>query len=117
MTEIKNIGFDISPKKVKWVPVLLENQSHFKKIVNNLFDILNIIKIRNSEISNNLYKLVSKIKKIEEDNNANNREVEEIFESIEDIDYILDRLNIDIDDLKKTLKKKFLGGNVILMLR
>ena len=31
MTEIKNIGFDISPKKVKWVPVLLENQSHFKK--------------------------------------------------------------------------------------
>jgi uncharacterized LabA/DUF88 family protein len=106
MTEIKNIGFDISPKKVKWVPVLLENQSHFKKIVNNLFDILNIIKIRNSEISNNLYKLVSKIKKIERDNNTNNKEVEEIFESIEDIDYILDRLNIDIDDLEKNLKEK-----------
>lgn len=106
MTEIENIGFNISPKKVKWVPVLLENQFHFKKIVDNLFNILDKTKIRNSEISNNLYELISKIKKIEEGNDINSKEVKEIFESIEDIDCILAKLNVDIDDLEENLKEK-----------
>ena len=109
ISEIEKIGFNVSPKEVKWVPVSLEKQHHFREIVDNLFNVLNITKIKNSEISNSLYELISKIKKIGgEDIDINNKEVKEVFESIESIDNVLKKLNIDIGNLKHMLKKDVL---------
>lgn len=56
----RTIGFDLQSKEVKWVPVALD-KSHFKKIVRELFDVLDGIKNTNSEIATKLYELREKI--------------------------------------------------------
>lgn len=58
--EIESIGFNLQAKAVKWVPVSL-GESHFKKVVKELFDVLDGVKITNSEIATKLYELQQKI--------------------------------------------------------
>src|SRR3989344_7848342 len=60
-TEAKNIGFTFIKKEVKWVPVYLNEQNHFKKVVKKLFDVLDKVKTTNSEIATKLYELRTKI--------------------------------------------------------
>lgn len=111
--EMQNIGFNVISKEVKWPPVVLEEQNHFKKIVKNLFDVLDNIKYTNSELSNKLYELISKIKKLQiakelPQNSlelSNEKELKDIFEFIEELDTDLKKLNIDIGNLQNDLKK------------
>jgi len=56
----RQVGFNIQSKEGKFVPVSLE-KSHFKKIVKELFDVLDNIKTTNSEIATKLYELREKI--------------------------------------------------------
>jgi len=104
--EIERIGFTSVSKEVKWPPVFLEKQQHFKKIVKDLFNVLNNVKKTNSELSIKLYDLAQKINKLL--NNAasleNERSLKDIFSSIEDLDNELKKLNIDIGGLQENLK-------------
>jgi hypothetical protein len=60
--EMKNIGYKFITKEVKWVPVYLNEENHFKIIVQELFNVLDGIKITNSEIATKLYELGNEIK-------------------------------------------------------
>ncbi|MDD3101780.1 MAG: NYN domain-containing protein [Patescibacteria group bacterium] len=111
--EIKNIGFTPIFKEVKWIPVLLEEQSHFKKIVKDLFNVLDNVKNTNSNISNKLYELIKKINDLSETSVGNNKEsfnlsseksLKEIFDLIEELDIDLKNLNIEIGGLQENLK-------------
>lgn len=99
--DMENLGFSVVSKEVKWPPVLLEKQNHFKKIVMQLNTVLENVGNKHSDISNKLYDLTTKIKKLQ------NIEVEEkdIFELIAEIDGDLKNLDIDIGDLQNGLKK------------
>ena len=55
------IGFAFIKKEVKWVPVYLNEQNHFKTVVKKLFDVLDKVKTTNSEIATKLYELREKI--------------------------------------------------------
>ena len=110
---IENIGFTSIFKEVKWTPVLLEGQSHFKKIVRDLFNVLDNVKNTNSDISNKLYSLIKKIDglpKISIGNEkssfslSNEKELKEIFDLIEELDGDLKNLNIEIGGLQENLK-------------
>jgi len=107
--EMEEIGFNVISKEVKWAPVLLEKQVHFKRIVKKLFDVLDNVKNTNSELSNKLYDLTRKIKKLEdteeENKNVSEKELKKIFELIEELDGDLKNLNIDIGNLQDSLKK------------
>jgi uncharacterized LabA/DUF88 family protein len=111
--EMEELGFNVISKEVKWPPVLLEKQNHFKKIIKDLFNVLDNVKTTNSELSNKLYELTRKIKelqKIEEKNEgvinlSSEKELKEIFELIEELDSDLKNLNIDIGNLQDGLKK------------
>jgi uncharacterized LabA/DUF88 family protein len=54
--EALQTGFNVISKEVKFIPVSLD-KSHFKKIIKELFDVLDNIKIANSDIASKLYKL------------------------------------------------------------
>ena len=56
----RQVGFNIQSKEGKFVPVSLE-KSYFKKIIKELFDVLDNIKTTNSEIATKLYELREKI--------------------------------------------------------
>ena len=107
--KMEKLGFSVISKEVKWTPVLLEKQNHFKKIVKELFNVLDNVKVANSELSNKLYKIVVKIKKLQkaedENKSVSEKELKEIFESIEGLDVDLKKLNIDISNLQDSLKK------------
>lgn len=107
--EMEKVGFSVITKEVKWTPVFLEKQTHFKKIVKKLFDVLDNVKSTNSEISNKLYNLRRKIKNLqnseEKNKNISEDELKEIFELIEELDGDLKNLNIDVGDLQDSLKK------------
>lgn len=111
--EIESIGISSIFKEVKWTPVLLEKQSHFKKIVKDLFDVLDNVKNTNSNISNKLYELIKKIEslpKISIGNGetafslSNEKSLDEIFNLIEELDVDLKNLNIEIGGLQESLK-------------
>jgi uncharacterized LabA/DUF88 family protein len=104
--EIENIGFISVSKKVKWPPVFLEKQQHFKKIVKNLFDVLDNVKKTNSELSVKLYDLAQKITSLLDDFAILEKEgsLKNIFSSIEVLDNELKKLNINIGDLQENLK-------------
>lgn len=93
------LGFTMVSKEVKWPPVLLEKQNHFKKIVRELFNVLDNVKNTNSELSNKLYDLTIKIRKLQnaEENkeSVTEKELKEIFDLIEGLDGDLKKLNID----------------------
>ena len=112
--EIEIIGYTSIFKEVKWTPVLLEKQSHFKKIVRDLFNVLDNVKSTNSELSNKLYALAKKIDglpKISIGNEnvafslSNKNELKEIYDLIEELDSDLKNLNIDIGSLQENLKQ------------
>ncbi|MBU4338695.1 NYN domain-containing protein [Patescibacteria group bacterium] len=104
---MEKVGFSVISKEVKWTPVLLNQQNHFKEVVKKLFDVLDNVKNTNSELSNKLYVLTRKIKKLQnlEEENISEEELKEIFELIEGLDGDLKNLNIDIGNLQDSLKK------------
>lgn len=111
--EIQNIGFACNFKEVKWTPVYLEKQTHFKKIVKDIFNVLDNVKNTNSTLSNKLYELTKKIDtlpKIGIGNEktlfslSNEQSLKEIYELIEELDKDLKNLNIDVGNLQETLK-------------
>jgi len=110
--EIESIGFTPIFKEVKWTPVLLENQTHFKKIVKDLFNVLDSVKNTNSNISNKLYELIKKINSLSKASVGKNdasslsgeKSLKEIFDLIEELDIDLKNLNIKIDGLQENLK-------------
>ena len=55
--EIKDIGYTLISKEVKWVPVSLE-KSHFKNLLQELVTISDNLKNSNSKISNQLKELL-----------------------------------------------------------
>ena len=55
--EIKNIGYVLISKDVKWVPISLE-KSHFKNLLQELAIISDNLKNSNSKVSNQLKKLL-----------------------------------------------------------
>lgn len=121
-TSFEEIGFNLQSKEVKWVPVSL-NRSHFKKLVRELFDVLDTIRNTNSQIATRLYELRDKIENRLSDEEpdfdigddgqpyvagtfpAYAREDGVIHKSaydlIEDLDHELKKLNLNIDDLQK----------------
>lgn len=125
-SNFEKIGFNIQSKEVKWVPVSLE-RSHFKKIVQELFDVLDSIKTKNSEIATKLYELKEKIETrlAEEEPDFDRgddgepyvagtyppytKEDEAIYNEaynlIEELDTELKKLNLSIDELQKNLSK------------
>jgi len=111
--EIEGIGYTTIFKEVKWPPVLLEKQPHFKRIVKSLFNVLDNVKNKNSEISNKLYELTKKIERLPKINIGNEngvvnlsseRDLKIIFGLIEELDNDLKKLNIDIGGLQENLK-------------
>lgn len=100
--EIENIGFTSIFKEVKWTPVLLEKQSHLKKIVRGLFNVLDNVKNTNSNISNKLYELIKKINNLS--NLSGEKSLREVFDLIEELDVDLKNLNIEIGGLQENLK-------------
>ncbi|MBU3925033.1 NYN domain-containing protein, partial [Patescibacteria group bacterium] len=111
--EIKDIGFNLISKEVKWIPVYLE-KSHFKNIIRKLFNTLDKLKISNSEISNKLYEINKKVENLPKlsigekgvaYNLSNEEQLQEIYDLIDGIDRILKKLNIDISNLQYRLIK------------
>ena len=124
-TEAKNIGFTFIKKEVKWVPVYLNEQNHFKKVVKKLFDVLDKVKTTNSEIATKLYELRTKIENrladeepdfdrgddgqpyvvgttpsyAKEDGAIYN----DAYDLIENLDAELKSLNINVDELQASL--------------
>ncbi len=99
--EVESVGFILTKKDVKWVPVYLNEENHFKTVVKKLFDVLDGIKITNSDIATKLYELRIKIKSWvtgqEPDFNVD--------DLIEKLDVELKKLNINIEDLQRNLLK------------
>ena len=93
--DASNAGFTVVSKEVKWTPVYLNKQNHFKKVIKELFDVLDEIKITNSDIANSLYTLKDKI----EDSS---------YELIGQQDQKLKTLNESIDELQKNLQEPVL---------
>lgn len=110
-TVVENLGFYFVSKEVKWTPVSLE-KSYFKKIVQDLFNVLDDIKNTNSEFSNKLYYLTKKLDNLQKQASADKdsitisdgKEVNEIYDLIEELDGDLKKLNINIDKLQENLK-------------
>ena len=117
---IKSIGFSLQSKEVKWVPVSLE-KSHFKRVIKDLFDVLDSIKITNSEIATKLYELRQKIEgrlserepDLDTDGNVQGEYPpylpedakihESTYELIEEMDVELKKLNTSIEELQKQM--------------
>lgn len=93
---VESIGFSLEKKEVKWTPVYLSEENHFKIVVKNLFNVLDGIKTTNSDIATKLYELRIKIEgRLEAYDSA--------YELIEELDTELKKLNINIEDLQKNL--------------
>jgi uncharacterized LabA/DUF88 family protein len=107
--DMETLGYTVVSKEVKWTPVELDKQNHFKKIIKRLFNVLDNIKQTNSEISVELYDLIKQFdslkEKINHENEIKKEDIEEIYKLIEDLDTRLKDLNIEIDLLQGDLKK------------
>lgn len=108
---IKSIGFNLISKEMKWVPVYIE-KSYLKKLIKDLFEVLDNTKDVNSKICNKLYELSRKVDGLPKVNNSDSHQLElnekqfkEIFDIIEELDSDLKKLNIDIGELKNKLGK------------
>ena len=124
-TEAEEIGFTFIKKEVKWVPVYLNEQNHFKKVVKKLFDVLDKVKTTNSEIATKLYELREKIESRLADEEPDfdrgddgqpyvvgttpsySKEdgviYNEAYDLIENLDTELKALNINVDELQASL--------------
>ena len=117
--EIKNIGYTLTSKEVKWTPVSLE-KSHFKELVQQLFNVLDTTKITNTKISDGLYGLIQKIDKMVDDSIAmaptgeagytmfDKNRLKEIYDYIGLLDSELKKLNISIENLQRNFLKPVL---------
>ncbi|MDD3085319.1 MAG: NYN domain-containing protein [Candidatus ainarchaeum sp.] len=108
--EVKNIGFNVISKPVKYSPVLIGKQVHFKKMIIGLFSFLDNLKITNSEISNSLYELKEKVGKLPNIEGASlspldKKSLDEIFKLIEDLDITLKELGERTDILQEILQR------------
>lgn len=120
-TKVRSIGFNFIQKEVKWVPVYLNKQNHFKQVVQKLFDTLDGIKTTNSDIATKLYDLREKIEKrladgepdFDRDGNVqgispsyaptDQKVYDFVYELIEELDTELKDLNINIETLQHHL--------------
>lgn len=118
----RDMGYDIKSKEGKRVPVSLD-KSHFRKIIKELFDVLDGIKVTNNDIATKLYDLRSKIEgrladrepDFDSDGNIQGEYLpydkkdqnvyDSAYELIEELDTELKKLNINIDDLQKHLSE------------
>ena len=119
--EVTKIGYTFLTKEVKWAPVYLNEENHFKVVVKKLFDVLDGIKVTNSDIATKLYELREKIEsrlaatiadfdsdgsvqgvypayKLEDQN-----VYDSAYELIEELDTDLKNLNINIEALQQNL--------------
>ncbi len=121
--DIEKIGYSPIFKEVKWMPVYLKEQNHFRKIIKKLFNMLDGITKTNSEISNKLYEFNNKVKNgmIEREESSVDENGEEkkyylisrknmniynqIYQFVENLDSELSGLNFNIDGLQKSLKE------------
>lgn len=109
---VEGLGFSFISKEVKWTPVSLE-KSYFKKIVKDLFNVLDDIKETNSEFSSKLYYLTKKLDDLQKQTPinhdfitiSNGKEIKEIYDLIEAMDSDLKELNINIEELQQNLKE------------
>lgn len=119
--EIESIGFTSVFKEVKWVPVYLNEQNHFKQIVKKLFNVLDGVKVTNSDIATKLYELREKIESRladrEPDFDSNGsiqgeyppyapedqKVYNSAYELIEELDTDLKSLNLNIEELQQRL--------------
>lgn len=92
--KVGSLGFNFIKKEVKWVPVYLNEQTHFKKIVRELFNTLDGVKITNSDIATKLYELKGKIK---------SQQDQKVYELIDESDTELKKLNFKIEELQQHL--------------
>lgn len=114
LQEIKNIGFILKTKDVKYVPVNLD-KSHFRKLFRQIQALLEKAKHINSQMSNKLYDLMRKIEDLPlpqidypEYHTAEvigEKQLIEIFDLIEELDKDLKTANIDIAELQKDMDK------------
>jgi len=111
--KIGAVGYTLITKDVKWIPVYLE-KSHFKKVIRKLFDTLDELKISNSEISNKLYEINEKVKHLPKltigskgvaFSLSNEKQLQEIYDLIDELDKILKKLNVNIENLQYKLLK------------
>ena len=120
--DFRQVGFNIQSKEGKFVPVSLE-KSYFKKIIKELFDVLDNIKTTNSEIATKLYELREKIESrladrapdFDTDGNVQGEYLPysledakihgSTYELIEEMDTELKKLNDNIVDLQKHLSQ------------
>jgi len=125
-TDFQETGFSLQSKEVKWVPVALD-KSHFRKIIKELFDVLDGIKNTNSEIATKLYELREKIESrlgdeepdvdVGDDGKpyvvgtypAYAKEDAVLYKGaydlIEELDAELKKLNLSIDDMQQHLSE------------
>ena len=119
--EAETIGFTFIKKEVKWVPVYLNEQNHFKKVVQKLFDVLDGIKVTNSDIATRLYELREKIEvrladrepDFDSDGSVQGEHppytpedqvvYDSTYELIEELDTELKKLNVNIEELQQNL--------------
>jgi len=117
----EEVGFTVVSKDVKWTPVYLNKQNHFKIVIQKLFNVLDGIKITNSDIATKLYELRGKIESrlaerepdIDSDGSAqgeyppyapeDQKVYDSAYELIEELDAELKKLNLNIDELQQQL--------------
>jgi len=95
----ESIGFTFIKKGVKWIPVYLNEENHFKTVVKKLFDVLDGIKTTNSDIATKLYELRIKIKSWFLDREPDFK----VDDLIEKLDIELKKLNLNIKELQQNL--------------
>jgi len=112
--EMRVEGYCMVTKNVKFLPILLNQQTHFKKTVKDIFNLLDDIKQTNSIFSNKLYDLKQKVEELsktsvvsekEDIDLSNKKDLNSIFELIEELDIRLTELNDNIARLQGELKK------------
>jgi len=114
LRRIKSIGFNLITKAVKFVPVSLD-KSHFRKIFQEVKEVLENAKEKNSEIVDKLNKLSDKIENLPLPQidypeyhtlvTVGEKQLDEIFALIADLNEDLVNANVDINILQAELDK------------
>lgn len=114
LQQIKDLGFTLKTKDVKYVPIRLD-KSHFRKLFCQIRALLEKAKDINSKMSNKLYDLMYKIEKLplpqidypeyHTVEMIGEKQLIEIFDLIEELDKDLKSANIDIDELQRDMDK------------
>lgn len=117
----EDIGFAVVSKDVKWTPVYLNKQNHFKIVIQKLFNVLDGIKTANSDIATKLYELREKIesrlaeRKSDIDSSGSvqgeyppyapedQKVYDSAYELIEELDSGVKKINLNIDELQQQL--------------